>query len=351
MDELTELLFAEATEGQPVEVLRVGTFRDRHGKEVTIEDGDLDAYVTAFEAGEAGQDVPIDVNHAKTEAGGWVRRLWRDGEKLLAEVDWNDLGKRLVGDKVYRYVSASIDLPRKVIRSVSLVNFPAVKGLKAVELSDGLYRLDVAPGLLDRVIGAVTALFESAEAEQEGVQSQDDLEDSENDLGESDMTDQELAELKDQIRAELRSELDTQLQEKDAIRAELREELQTEIEAELAERQAKRQQYAEFAEEVCNGDVWSLSTPPAKVIEFMEQLPEGCIELAQAIIRDKLVPRGEVGSARESDRKKKLEPFYANELKDWLAKETGDLAEFFTKVAPELGEMSDYDLTEFEGGN
>jgi hypothetical protein len=80
--------------------------------------------------------VPIDIDHERREAGGWIKQLTREGEKLLAVVDWNALGKQLIGDKVYKYVSATIDTAKKVIKSVSLVNFPAVKGLKPVELSE-----------------------------------------------------------------------------------------------------------------------------------------------------------------------------------------------------------------------
>jgi len=141
---LTDFLFAEANEaGTPVEVLRTGDFVDRHGKEVTVVDEDLDTFVASFEAGLAEQEVPIDVNHERAEAAGWVRKVWRDGDRLLASVDWNDVGRKLVGDKVYRYLSATIDLAKKVIKSVSLVNFPAVKGLQPVELGEtGVYALE-----------------------------------------------------------------------------------------------------------------------------------------------------------------------------------------------------------------
>lgn len=121
-----------------VEILRTGSFVDRNGKEVAITEADLDEYITNFQSGKAGQDVPIDINHEREEAGGWIKALWRDGDKLLAQIDWNELGRQLVGDKVYRYMSATIDLTNRIIKSVSLVNFPAVKGLKPVELSEGV---------------------------------------------------------------------------------------------------------------------------------------------------------------------------------------------------------------------
>jgi hypothetical protein len=162
---MRDFLFAEFAEGKPVEVLRVGEFIDRHGRRVTISENDLDSFVAMFEAGEAGQEVPVDVDHEKSEAAGWVRRVWREGQKLLAEIDWNDLGRKLVGDRIYRYLSATIDLQRKVIKSISLVNFPAVKGLKPVELSEGVYTFQ-GSGLLARVIAAVVEAFTGAGEEQ-----------------------------------------------------------------------------------------------------------------------------------------------------------------------------------------
>jgi len=141
--EVSEFLFAEASEGKAVEVLRTGEFVDRNGKTVKVADEDLDTFVASFEEGTAGQEVPIDVNHERAEAAGWVRKVWRDGDRLLASVDWNDVGRKLVGDKVYRYLSATIDLAKKVIKSISLVNFPAVKGLQPVELGEsGVYALE-----------------------------------------------------------------------------------------------------------------------------------------------------------------------------------------------------------------
>jgi phage I-like protein len=158
--EIRDFLFAELAEGgKPVEVLRIGDFVDRNGKDVHVEAGDLDAFVANFHAGTAGQDVPVDVLHERAEAAGWVRKLWRDEDRLLASVDWNELGKKLVGDRIYRYLSATIDLARRMIKSISLVNFPAVKGLQPVELSEGVYSFQAAPGLLARVVTAVVEAF------------------------------------------------------------------------------------------------------------------------------------------------------------------------------------------------
>lgn len=119
----------------PIEVLRIGKFVDSRGKSVAISESDLDDFVANFEAGAAGQDVPFDIDHAMGEAAGWLRGLRREGALLLATPEWNDLGRDLIGRKIYRYISATIDMAKKVIVSLSLVNFPAVKGLQPVALS------------------------------------------------------------------------------------------------------------------------------------------------------------------------------------------------------------------------
>jgi len=156
--EFSGFIFIEFEEGaKAVEVLRPGTFVDRNGKTVQIGDEDLDTFVANFEAGAAGQDVPVDVLHERAEAAGWVRRLFRESGTLMAEIDWNELGKQLVGDKVYKYLSATIDEAKKLIKSISLVNFPAVKGLAPVELAEGVYTLKESPGLVRAIVNAVTA--------------------------------------------------------------------------------------------------------------------------------------------------------------------------------------------------
>jgi hypothetical protein len=131
-----EVALAEGTDARPVEFLRIGVFTDANGKTVEIDQAKLDALVATFETGEAGQDVPIDILHRREEAAGWVRSVYQQDGKLFAVPEWNNLGKQLVGDKMYRYLSATIDLARNVLKSISLVNFPAVKGLRPVELAE-----------------------------------------------------------------------------------------------------------------------------------------------------------------------------------------------------------------------
>lgn len=99
----TEISLAEGQAETAIEVLRVGAFVDRNGHHVEIAPEDLNSFVANFDAGAAGQDVPIDIDHERAEAAGWLRKLWVEGEKLMANVDWNAVGKQLIGDRIYRY--------------------------------------------------------------------------------------------------------------------------------------------------------------------------------------------------------------------------------------------------------
>ena len=80
MAEVMDFLFAEFAAGAPVEVLRPGTFVDRNGNTVEVSEKDLETFMLNFSTGAAGQEVPIDVNHEKGEAAGWVRELRLEGE-------------------------------------------------------------------------------------------------------------------------------------------------------------------------------------------------------------------------------------------------------------------------------
>jgi phage I-like protein len=334
--EAGEFLFAEAhlQEGQPVEFLRVGVFTDAHGREVEVTREDLAALVANFKAGAAGQEVPIDVDHEKGEAAGWVTEVWRRGDRLLARVDWNSLGEELVGERVYRYLSATIDTARQVLKSISLVNFPAVKGLQPVELAEGGYTMELQESLIERIVSAVRGVFEQVEAAEED--AEEEVLDQQASNGEEEAVNEE--ELREQIREEVLAEME----EEERTRAELREQVREEVEAAyLAERETVTE-LTEFAEEV------NLAADPEQVAELMAQMDEDEREAWREVLEAGYVDLSERGSSREGQGgAQELPAGMRKHLESWL--EAGhDLEEFFEINAAELGEMSEYDLTEFE---
>lgn len=461
MAEVMDFLFAEFAEGTPVEVLRAGTFVDRNGKTVEVAEGDLEAFAANFAAGAAGQEVPIDVNHEKGEAAGWVRELRLDEGRLVAVPEWNELGKRLVGERIYRYVSATIDLAKKVIKAISLVNFPAVKGLKPVELSEGVYRLEEGHGLVEQIVARLNEILGKREDEVEFVIRQEGEEwclyssDGSRKLGcyptregavrrerqvqyfknrrlgdgefegewaelqgniraiinkwrswagshtacvrglrgkpgigdaealcawlhkqaegkwpaegseyeptvvelealaialsdviaerSNDMTDEERAKLEEEIREKIVAEM----AEKEKTVAELTEEIRTKVEAEMAEKYERRKVLVEFAAELCSGDT-GLSARPEEVVEFLETLPEEQVEKAKGLLKSKVVDFTEHGSSQDGKAKRKALPtLLGKELRKWVDAEQS-IAEFFEVNKDVLGEMGQYDLSEFE---
>jgi len=346
--EAAEFLFAELSERRPVEVLRVGEFVERHGQDVSISEEDLDAFVANFAAGTAGQDVPVDVDHRRGEAAGWVTKVWREGSRLLASIDWNEVGKRLVGERVYRYLSASIDTKGRVIKSISLVNFPAVKGLKPVELSEGVYAWAEA-GLVEQIVAAIREVLQGGDyhGSEKYTMGRKSVDLGERRKGDEGMTEEELKRLREEIKAEMEAEL----VEHEKTLAELREQVRTEVEAELAEEAKRRAELAGFAAEVCgekDGAEAGLSAKPDEVVEFLAALPEKQVEAAKAMLKSKVVEFGERGSSRDGrGGKKELEEPYASQLRDWIAAEY-DLAEWFKLNADVIGQAEEYDLSEFE---
>ncbi len=313
MDDLMAVLSEAVEAGRPVEVLRVGTFVDMHGTEVVITEEVIDQLVANFEAGAAGQEVPLDIMHRRDEAAGWVRRVWREGERMWAEVEWNALGQKLVGDRIYRYLSATFHLAERVLKSISLVNFPAVKGLQPVALGE------------EQVF-----LYQLREFEEEA------------------MAEEQVNVDVEALREQVRGEVLTELQERERTLAELREQVRGEVEAELRERFERRQGLIAFAEEVCNGEV-GLSVPVAEVVAFLEELAPDQAAQAQALLKARVVEFGERGSAApgaaETGEKQALPEEYAAGLR------SGELtvADLRNPIL-ELGDLGQYDLTEFEEG-
>ena len=343
------LIELQGDDADPVEVLRTGVFTDRNGREVEITEADLDAFVTNFAAGTAGQDVPIDINHEREEAGGWVKSLARSGNKLVAKIDWNELGKQLVGDKVYRYMSATLDLANKVVKSISLVNFPAVKGLKPVELSEGVYGFAESEDFWRRLEGLLRGIIAPVTEQQEPETDPGELSTDEVQEENKPMDEKQIEELREQIRTEEREKVSVELKEKAQKEAELREQIRTEerekAEAELKERYEKRQELVEFANEICGDSGVALSAKPEDVVEFLEGLEGDRLEKAKSLLKAKVVDFGEVGSEGDNNSaaKKKLPDVVRQDV---LNGELTVKEIFDGNVLP--GEKPDeYDLSEF----
>lgn len=131
-----EYAYADPSPYYPeIEAIRTGQFTDMNGTPITIDIALLDALVENFANNKAGQEIPIDLNHERKEAAGWLLGVRRLNNSLFVAPNWNDLGLSMVHSKQYRYVSCTIDLVEKYLLSVSLTNFPAVNNMRPIELS------------------------------------------------------------------------------------------------------------------------------------------------------------------------------------------------------------------------
>lgn len=134
-----------------IEVLKVGKVLDRN---LEITDSMLSDFVKNFDAGVYGAEIQVNLGHNREgEAAGWVKRLIKEGNKLLAEVAWTPLGVEKIKSQQYKFTSSELSLSyphfetgekvKNVFIGVALTNVPAIKGMQAVSLSEDLQDLQL----------------------------------------------------------------------------------------------------------------------------------------------------------------------------------------------------------------
>lgn len=132
---------------RPVTITRTGRFWDSRYGEFEISRAHLDEMVRNFDLGAYGQQIFVDLNHDPAlGAAGTIRRLWRDGDRLMASVEWTPFGRIAIEEKGFRYMSADYDEKfidnetRQpwgcVLKGAALTLRPVVKRLDPVQLSD-----------------------------------------------------------------------------------------------------------------------------------------------------------------------------------------------------------------------
>lgn len=110
------------------EIFTVGTWPG--SVRVTLDEEDLDGIVSAFDALNLAGRVPLKLTHegpdqersaingdggwnpAKSLAMGWVQRVWRDGKKLMADLDVPEKVHKLIKQGFLKFVS--VELLRQV---------------------------------------------------------------------------------------------------------------------------------------------------------------------------------------------------------------------------------------------
>lgn len=137
---------------QGIEIFAVGTWRGN--KKITVDSAGLDAMLASYEAlgSTPGFRPPLVIGHGRTPgemAYGWVERIYRVGDKVLA--DFTDVPEYLIYlMKERRYNSVSVEMYpsldhqgktfQNVLSAVAVLGaeLPAVKGLKP--LAESLFK-------------------------------------------------------------------------------------------------------------------------------------------------------------------------------------------------------------------
>lgn len=111
MDGIAFFLDAPTTESW-VQIAKQGRFKDPRYGTFSITQKDYDSWIKNFSVVNPPEGLPIDVDHGpekrgNTEAAGWVKKIEQRGTELWAMPDWNSLGKQLIEDRRYLYLSPS----------------------------------------------------------------------------------------------------------------------------------------------------------------------------------------------------------------------------------------------------
>lgn len=130
-----------------VQILRKGSWYHPQAanRELVVDDRLLDEVVQRFQMGVFGNELPVNLGHTddSTDSKGWVRRVYRQGDALYADIDIvdNDVDDR-VAEKRLKYASAELvfnwldpESRQRVnaLRAVALTNRPYIKGMQPIE--------------------------------------------------------------------------------------------------------------------------------------------------------------------------------------------------------------------------
>jgi len=130
-----------------IQLLRVGSWEHPQYGTIEVSGRDLELFVESFENGARKLDLAIDQEHQPEKgAAGWINDLYKDGDGLFAEVEWTSLGKELLKDKRYKYISPELKFDyeddetgenfQNVLFGAALTNRPFIKEMAPVAMSE-----------------------------------------------------------------------------------------------------------------------------------------------------------------------------------------------------------------------
>ena len=380
------------TAGKPFSGFAIGDYVDMFGREVSLKAKDLQAFIdntlkqiTAFK-NKNMPGLPIDAkSHDKGEAAGWITGAELSEVKnsngdtiptIQFTAEWTELGTDLLEKKIQANFSPTVDINNKVIIGGSLTNWPAtiddngVPLFEAIELAQGMTGLNKIVINSDDESENIKGAGDDTPPEIEV--NMDELNEVKTQLTELSSAVQALAEI---VKAPAPQTVDESAGGDDIMQV-LENATDKEEMAELAKqyykgqyvalrKEAQRQAANEIALAKKQGVIADLcqeltggteATPRGIPVhsndlsEFLNRLPSSDLEFAtkmlRTIQRDGLTQYGELGHGKALQQLKSVPDAYVKGVEQTMA--NGHDVQTYFDLA-ELGNASDYDLTQFGG--
>jgi len=361
-----DILFVDLSlvEGKDFDGMAEGKFTDMYGREVELEglsdylDNTLENLeATRTEGGEL-VGLPIDARgHENGDGAGWIVGLELADSVIRFSVKWTEIGLELIKKGIRRFFSPTIDVKNKVILGGSLTNWPATrtkKGkilLRPIELSEQLLEAEqVDDETFIQRISDLMSRFMNRFTKADWPETDEEIptEDTSMTVTLEELTPEQRAEIDAQALAKLSSS-NPPAELSAFIDAEANRRM-----AALLEAEQRKVHVAEFTARVVGGTEdkpIGLPVEQDKLVSFLASLSTDQQKEAEEIltsIHDKAaINFQEKGHGKQVAGSTELPEVYKTMLKSWV--DGGEsVAKFFSINSVELGDMKDYNLSEFE---
>lgn len=356
----SNILFVELNslvDGRPFDGLAAGEFVDMWGTSVEFKQEDLERYVTHTMQGiemtrsESGELVglPIDARgHENGDGAGWIVHAELDdsGSKVRLTPKWTEIGQDLISRGIRRFFSASVDILHKTILGGSLTNWPATRDkqgriqLRPIELSSELKQVEFGGITMDPETNETEVNLESLTDDQRAeLRTQVIADLAQNADGDN----PEIAEMRDGILAQARAVLETEYQQmKDAIPG---------MVAEMVSDITRDREVVELSAALTGGKAKGLPVKADRLQAFLGTLNADQYKEAAAIFTETtdsgLMEFAELGHQRELTGQNELDPHTAKQLETWIA-DGQKLDRFFEINSDVLEDAAHYNLAKFQ---
>lgn len=350
-------LFTELGEGKVFDGMASGKFTDFSGQTVEIKAEDLPAIVektklaiasTTTESGEV-VGLPIDEDgHNHKGGAGWITDVSMDesGKKIRFVPNWTEIGLELIGKKIRRFFSVSVDLANQVILGGSLTNWPATRTkdgqilLRPIELSTELFEIQEKPmdttfvkTGFQKIADDITNFIASLKGDDEPPKGE-----------------QEMALPTPPVAPELPSPSLTELLKTPEAVKEMGQKA-VEMAQEFVKAEMRKKEIVEFAATLVGGSKdspYGLPVRADEVVALLLSLPSQQSQAVQMLLTKTMkatVNFMESGFSGEFNAHQRLPEAFRPALQTWLSA-GNDIKSFFAQNA-ELGSAEDYNLAEF----